>query len=88
VRRSTFVFHNTCVHLSHITPITFKFHFLRYEEAVSAYEEALVLEPDNKGTKASIAQAKGKIAELEKKSALASSSGERVCSAMSAMCGF
>jgi ribosome-interacting GTPase 1 len=63
-------------------------YFKRYEEAVVAYEEALVLEPDNKGTKASIAQAKGKIAELEKKSALASSSGERVCCAMSAMCSF
>jgi hypothetical protein len=45
---------------------------------VSAYEEALVLEPDNKGTKASIAQAKAKIAELEKKSAVANSSGEHV----------
>ena len=48
----------------------------RYEEAVSAYEEALVLEPDNKGTKASIAQAKGKIAELEKRSVVSSSSGD------------
>jgi hypothetical protein len=45
---------------------------------VSAYEEALVLEPDNKGTKASIAQAKAKITELEKKSAVANSSGEHV----------
>ena len=47
----------------------------RYEEAVAAYEEAQLLEPDNKGTKASLTQAKGKIADLEKKSALASSSG-------------
>lgn len=64
------------MHISHITPILY---LIRYEEAVSAYEEALVLEPDNKGTKASIAQAKGKIAELEKRSVLAGSSGEHVC---------
>ena len=51
----------------------------RYEEAVAAYEEAQLLEPDNKGTKASLTQAKGKIADLEKKSALASSSGLTPC---------
>jgi cytochrome c-type biogenesis protein CcmH/NrfG len=50
-------------------------HSTRYEEAVAAYEEAQLLEPDNKGTKASLTQAKSKIADLEKKSALASSSG-------------
>ena len=35
---------------------------------MAAYEEAQVLEPDNKGTKASLAQARSKIADLEKKS--------------------
>ena len=47
------------------------FIFLRYDEAVSAYEEAQVLEPDNKGTKASLLQARNKISDLERKSSLA-----------------
>ena len=44
---------------------------VRYEEAVSAYEEAQVLEPDNKGTRASLLQARNKISDLERKSSLA-----------------
>ena len=47
----------------------------RYEEAVAAYEEAQLLEPDNKSTRASLTQARAKIADLEKKSTLTSSTG-------------